>query len=121
MDMGKTIDEVIDILEHPLYGADEGFAEIAEDDIADALHYLREYLAEKDSLANARALTKEAYEKHINWIENCKREYERMIEQGCEFQQAKEEYEAQTSEMRWVNKHFAFEEPNDPLTWDKGE
>lgn len=39
----KTLDEVIDIMEHPLYGADDGFAEMAEDDIADALHYLREY------------------------------------------------------------------------------
>ena len=38
----KTLDEVIDIMEHPLYGADDGFAEIAEDDLADALHYLRE-------------------------------------------------------------------------------
>ena len=38
----KTLDEVIDIMEHPLYGADDGFVEIAEDDIADALHYLRE-------------------------------------------------------------------------------
>ena len=46
----KTLDEVIDIMEHPLYGADDGFAEVAEDDLADALHYLREYQAEKANL-----------------------------------------------------------------------
>lgn len=41
------------------------------------LDYLKEYRAEKGSLANARALTEEAYEKHTRWIENCKKAYDK--------------------------------------------
>ncbi len=44
----KTLNEVIDIMEHPMYGADEGFVEIAEDDIADALHYLKAHKNQQD-------------------------------------------------------------------------
>ena len=51
----NTLDEVIATMEHPLYGADDGFAEIAEDDIADALNYLRAYRDDRNDLTALRA------------------------------------------------------------------
>lgn len=94
----KTLDEVIDIMEHPLYGADDGFVEIAEDDIADALHYLKAFRDAKDALDAERERTIDAY---------------------CQWKDAKEKLEAQTIQMMWVDKHFQFEiSDNPPLDWE---
>ncbi len=62
----KTLDEVIDIMEHPLYGADEDFAEIAEDDIADALHYLKALRDAKDTLEAEK-------DRYAEAVKNCER------------------------------------------------
>ena len=87
--------------------------------IAEALEQLKMYQQEKGSLINARALTEEAYEKHSRWIENCRKAYEEMTERACKYREAEEELGAQKAQKMWVNKHFAFEEPNNPLTWDE--
>ena len=106
----KTIDEVIDAMERcsrPHYfdctgcPYEDDEAETgchSEDRDADVLHYLKAFRDAKDALDTER---------------------ERSIEAYCQWKDAKEKLEAQTSQMMWVDKHFKFEEPNNPLTWDE--
>ena len=64
---------------------------------ADALHYLKAFRDAKNALDAER---------------------ERSIEAYCQWQDAKEKLEAQTSQMMWVDKHFQISD-NPPLTWDE--
>ena len=70
----KTLEETIDGMTALLLS---GECIDLSDVVTSARHYLKEYQAEKGSLANARALTEEAYEKHTRWIENCKKAYDK--------------------------------------------
>lgn len=67
--------------------------------LIDALHYLKEYQDVKNALNTER---------------------EELIEAYCQWKDAKEKLEAQTSQMMWVDNHFQFEiSDNPPLTWDE--
>lgn len=69
-----------------------------EDLRADALHYLKAFRDAKDALDAEREKTIEAY---------------------CQWKDAREKLEAQTSQMMWVDKHFQFEiSDNPPLDWE---
>lgn len=89
----KTLNEVIKAFEY-IYENDP----IAWTYGVDALHYLKEYRDVKNALDAEREKTIEAY---------------------CQWKDAKEKLEAQTSHTMWVDKHFQFEiSDNPPLTWD---
>lgn len=65
----------------------------------DALHYLKAFRDAKNALDAEREKTIDAY---------------------CQWKDAKEKLEAQTSQKMWVDKHFQFEiSDNPPLTWDE--
>lgn len=65
----------------------------------DALHYLKAFRDAKNALDADREKTIEAY---------------------CQWKDAREKLEAQTSLMMWVDKHFQFEiSDNPPITWDE--
>ena len=88
----KTLDEVIDYC--------EGKQTCGEwIGIADALYYLKAFREAKDALFADQKRTIEAY---------------------CQWKDAKEKLEAQTSRTMWVDNHFQFEiSDNPPLTWDE--
>lgn len=66
---------------------------------SDALYYLKEYQNAKNALNIER---------------------EELIEAYCQWKDAKEKLEAQTSQMMWVDNRFQFEiSDNPPLTWDE--
>ena len=89
----RTLDEVIEIASDWTNGFDEMFFE------KQMLHYLRAFRDAKNVLDAER---------------------ERAIEAYCQWKDAKEKLEAQTSQMMWVDKHFQFEiSDNPPLTWDE--
>lgn len=65
----------------------------------DALYYLKEYRDAKNALDIERRKNIEAY---------------------CQWKDAKEKLEVQTSHTMWTDKHFQFEiSDNPPLTWDE--
>jgi len=67
--------------------------------LIDALQYLKEYRNVKNALNTER---------------------EELIEAYCQWKDAKEKLEAQTSQIMWVDNHFQFEiSDNPPLTWDE--
>jgi len=67
--------------------------------VLDALYYLKEYQDAKNTLDTER---------------------EKNIEAYCQWKDAKEKLEAQTSKTMWVDSHFQFEiSDNPPLTWDE--
>lgn len=92
----KTIDEVIDWYANRrtvLIG--RATKEEMEDSV---LHYLKAFRDAKDALDAEREKTIEAY---------------------CQWKDAREKLEAQTSQMMWVDKHFQFEiSDNPPLDWE---
>ena len=103
----KTLDEMIKALEYCITGKScaHGECPYSEENCVDhgiekdALHYLKEYRDAKDALDTERERTIKAY---------------------CQWEDAKEKLEAQTSHMMWVDKHFQFEiSDNPPLTWDE--
>ena len=90
----KTLDEVIQAIEicRDSYVAGKIIK-------SDALYYLKEYQDAKNTLNVER---------------------EKNIEAYCQWKDAKEKLEAQTSHTMWVDKHFQFEiSDNPPLTWDE--
>lgn len=90
----KTLDDVIEAIEacRDSYVAGKIIK-------ADALHYLKAFRDSKNALDAER---------------------EKAIEAYCQWKDAKEKLEAQTSQMMWVDKHFQFEiSDNPPLTWDE--
>jgi len=90
----KTLDEVIKAFEYT-YENDP----IAWIYGVDALYYLKEYRDVKNALNTER---------------------EELIEAYCQWKDAKEKLEAQTSQMMWVDNRFQFEiSDNPPLTWDE--
>ena len=107
----KTLDEVIKAIENCLNPADK--LGNCRDECPyihccdpmgisvknDVLHYLKEYQDAKNTLDIEREKTIEAY---------------------CQWKDAKEKLEAQTSQKMWVDNHFQFEiSDNPPLTWDE--
>ena len=101
----KTLDEVIKAMECCISGVPcAGVCPYYDNDCLehdmenDALFYLREY---KDMKQKIEAMKEDA------------------IEAECKYHEAEEKLEAQRLQMMWVDKHFKFEEPNDPLAWDE--
>lgn len=81
------------------YADEDGESACFNHDREDALHYLKAFRDSKDALDAER---------------------ERSIEAYCQWVDAKEKLEAQTSQMMWVDKHFQFEiSDNPPLTWSE--
>lgn len=97
--MVRTLDDVIKIYER-------GISEVeAYDAVEDALHYLTDYRDKNRQLDVEKARYQEA-------VRNCE-------EAENKYRMAQEALDAQRLHMMWVDKHFKFEEPNDPLTWDE--
>ena len=95
----KTLDEVIAYFDNQTWRYCVYLTEDAEDIYNDALHYLRAFRNAKNALDTERERTIEAY---------------------CQWEDAKEKLEAQTSQMMWVDKHFQFEISDNPaLDWDE--
>lgn len=104
----RTLDEVIKAFEIcadnstdcggcPYETIENNGCQVAEQK-KDALHYLKVFRDAKDALDAEREKTIEAY---------------------CQWKDAKEKLEAQTSQMMWVDKHFQFEiSDNPPLTME---
>lgn len=93
----KRLDDVIKALEKCM--ADDAIESEGGYLATDALHYLKEYRDAKNALDIER---------------------EKCIKTYCQWQDAKEKLEAQTSHMMWVDNHFQFEiSDNLPLTWDE--
>ena len=97
--MVRTLDDVIKIYER-------GISEVeAYDAVEDALHYLTDYRDKNRQLDVEKARYQEA-------VRNCE-------EAENKYRMAQDALDAQRLQMMWVDKHFAFEEPTDPLTWDE--
>ena len=71
----------------------------------DALHYLKAFRDAKDTLEREK-------DKYAEAVRNCE-------EAENKYKKMEEELGAQKLHMMWVDKHFAFDEPNDPLTWQE--
>jgi len=95
----KTLDEVIRVFETEILISDKPIDKAFREFKSDALHYLKEYQDTKNALDAEREKTIEAY---------------------CQWKDAKEKLEMQTSKTMWVDSHFQFEiSDNPPLTWDE--
>lgn len=97
--MVRTLDDVIKIYER-------GISEVeAYDAVEDALHYLTDYRDKNRQLDVEKARYQET-------VRNCE-------EAENKYRMAQDALDAQRLHMMWVDKHFKFEEPDDPLTWDE--
>lgn len=96
----KTLDEVLEAKTYEVgLNSKADCWEVPIDLYGVIIHYLHEYRDAKNTLDVERKNSIEAY---------------------CQWRDAKEKLEAQTSQTMWVDKHFQFEiSDNPPLTWDE--
>ena len=96
----RTLDEVINAFEKAdVRWSNDPHNPLEYPDFCDAFHYLKAFRDAKNALDAER---------------------ERAIESYCQWKDAREKLEAQTSQMMWVDNHFQFEiSDNPPLTWDE--
>ena len=115
----KTLDEVIEELQY-WYTCDEYPEGFYDDEVTrDALHYLEEYQKKQKTLEIRAAEYKRGFEqlgvekeRYQEAVKNCE-------EAENKYRMTNDALDAQRLQMMWVDKHFAFEEQNDPLTWDE--
>lgn len=96
----KTIDEVLEAMTYEVdLNSKADCWEVPVDLYGVIIHYLHEYRDAKNTLDVERKNSIEAY---------------------CQWKDAKEKLEAQTSQMMWVDNHFQFEISDNPLlTWNE--
>lgn len=122
----KSLDKVIELAEHCLKPMGQNLCSNCPGRSAsrcnvweDSLHYLTEYKNKKRQLEIEIAENKRAFEqlgvekeRYQEAVKNCE-------EAENKYRMTNDALDAQRLQMMWVDKHFAFEEPNDPLTWDE--